>query len=414
MTGSRESNEEGLLRSVLHQNAESILIARQRAERDLELARKALEVRTAELATSLALMQATLESTADGILATDDDGRITGFNDKFLQMWRIPHDAVSRGEHRALFEPMSRQVSPALPFIADVERILATAPAETFDVLELSDGRVFECCTRAQRIDDRVIGRVWSYRDVTERARTEAALREAKAQAEAANRAKSTFLAMMSHELRTPLNAIAGYAELIQMGIHGPITIEQAQALTRIQASQRHLLGLIDGVLTHAKLETGHAQYSLAAVSIADAISNAEALLAPQAWTTGVIFTTTSCPPGLFVRADAEKLQQILLNLLANAVKFTARGGRIEIACSVTDGTVCVAIRDTGIGIPADMLDRIFEPFVQVRSELTRPAEGTGLGLAISRALARGMDGDLRVDSEVGRGSTFTLILPAA
>ena len=414
MSNPQDGDEEALLRSVMHQNAERILIARQRAERDLELAKQALEIRTAELATSLALMQATLESTADGILATDDDGRITGFNDKFLQMWRVRRDVVTTGGSRAVFEAMCRQMPNASRFVTGVEAILAAAPPESFDVLELADGRVVELYTRAQRIDDRVIGRVWSYRDVTERARAEAALREAKVQAEGANRAKSAFLAMMSHELRTPLNAIAGYTELIQLGIHGVITDEQSQALLRIQASQRHLLRLIDGVLTHAKLETGHAHYDLTTVSVADAIASAVALVAPQARTSGVTVTTKSCSAELFLRADEEKVQQILVNLLSNAVKFTPRGGQIEADCFVAGAKVHIAIRDTGIGIPADMLDRVFEPFVQVRSELTRPAEGTGLGLAISRALARGMDGDVTVGSEIGRGSTFTLILPSA
>ena len=403
-------DEEHRLRAVLHHNAEAILIARQRAERDLELAKLALETRTAELATSLALMQATLESTADGILATADDGRVSGFNARFLQMWRVSQDISVGGEYRPLFEEMSRQIAGPTK---DGLTILAEAPPESFDTLELTDGRVFERYTRAQTIEGRVIGRVWSYRDVTERARAEAALREAKSQAEAANRAKGAFLAMMSHELRTPLNAIAGYAELMELGIHGPITPEQARAIARIQASQRHLLGLIDGVLTHAKLETGHAYYELAAVNALNAISSAEILLAPQARAKGVTLSTESCPTDVTLWADAEKVQQILLNLLTNAVKFTPSGGRIYVGCCAVDPTVRIQIRDTGVGIPAEMLDRIFEPFVQVRSELTRPSEGTGLGLAISRALARGMNGDVTVESEAGVGSTFTLVLPA-
>jgi signal transduction histidine kinase len=409
-----DGDEERLLRTVLHQNAESILIARQRAERDLELAKQALEIRTAQLATSLALTQATLESTADGIVATDDTGRITGFNEKVVDMWAVPRDVVEKGESRGLFDAMSRQMPDAERFAAEVNALLDNAPPESFDILELADGRVFERYTRAQKIADRVIGRVWSFRDITERAKAVADLRNAKAQAEAANRAKSAFLAMMSHELRTPLNAIAGYAELLQMGIHGPVAPDQAQALARIQASQRHLLGLIDGVLTHAKLETGHAHYDLITINAIDAISRAEALIAPQAWTNGVSLTPMSCVDDVLVRADAEKLQQILLNLLSNAVKFTQRGGQIAMACVVVDADVHIEIRDTGIGIPDDMLDRIFEPFVQVRSELTRPVEGTGLGLAISRALARGMGGELTARSEMGHGSTFTLILPHA
>lgn len=406
-------DEEQRLRAVLQQNAEVILVARQRAERELELAKQALEIRTAELAASLALTQATLESTADGILATGDNGRITGFNARFLQMWRLSGDVAVGGQYQPVFEAMSRQITGPTRS-KDVEVILAEASAESFDLLELTDGRVFERYTRAQTIDGRVVGRVWSYRDVTARARAEAALREAKAQAEAANRAKSTFLAMMSHELRTPLNAIAGYAELMELGIHGPITEAQAQAIARIQASQRHLLGLIDGVLTHAKLETGHAHYQLTVVNALEAISNAETLLAPQARVNGVTVATESCPPEATVWADSEKVQQILLNLLSNALKFTPRGGRIAVRCRAVDAQIHIEISDTGIGIPAEMLHKIFEPFVQVRSELTRPSQGTGLGLAISRALARGMNGDVTVRSEAGSGSTFTLVLPAA
>ena len=412
MTESREV-EEGLLRSVLQQNAESIRIARQRAERELELAKQALEARTSELAASLALMQATLESTADGIVATDNAGRITGYNDRFLRMWGIADDLVSRGDHREVLESMCRQVIDSGRFTAGVDAILDESLPESFDVLELADGRVVERYTRTQRIDHRVIGRVWSYRDITERARAEADLRSAKAQAETANRAKSSFLAMMSHELRTPLNAIAGYADILQLGIHGSLTKQQSEALTRIQVSQRHLLGLIDGVLTHAKLETGYANYELTTVNALDAIANAQALLEPQAWASGVTMALTSCPPDLSLRADAEKLRQILLNLLSNAVKFTPRGGRIELEGHAAGARVHLVVRDSGVGIPAHMLDRIFEPFVQVRSELTRPASGTGLGLAISRTFARGMHGDLTVESESGRGSTFTLSLPA-
>ena len=413
MSGPRDADdEERRLRAVLHQNAETILIARQRAERELELAKQALEIRTGELATSLALMQATLESTADGILATDDSGRVTGFNDKFRQMWQLPRDVRLAGDCQPLFDAMRDQLSD-VSRPRDAMAILADNAPESFDVLELADGRVFERYTRAQRIEDRVIGRVWSYRDITERARTEAALRDAKAQAEAANRAKSAFLAMMSHELRTPLNAIAGYSELMQLGIHGPVTEEQAHALARIQASQRHLLRLIDGVLTHAKLETGHARYELESINAADAIASAQTFLAPQAWTNGVTVTTV-CPRDVIMSADAEKVQQILLNLLSNAVKFTPREGRIEVQGRTVDAQVHIEIRDTGVGIPSNMLDRIFEPFVQVRSELTRPVEGTGLGLAICRALARGMNGDVTVESEERRGSAFTLILPSA
>ncbi|CAN5830394.1 hypothetical protein BH23GEM9_BH23GEM9_29970 [soil metagenome] len=410
----RHDDEERLLRSVLHQNAESIFLARQRAERELERANEALELRTAELASSLAMTQATLESTADGILATEAGGRITGFNDKLAHMWVIPSYVLDTKDHRLLLDHMSRQLPDPAGFLAAVDAILADPRAESFDVLQLANGRVFECYSRRQSIEERIIGRVWSYRDVTDRARSEAALREAKEQAEAASRAKSTFLAMMSHELRTPLNAIAGYAQLMEMGIHGAVTEEQRDALLRIQSSQRHLLGLIDEVLMHAKLETGAIRYQLSQVTAREALINAEALVAPQAWAKGLVVAVASCPPDVVLHTDPEKLQQILANLLSNAVKFTERGGRVEISCGRSGADVLFFVRDTGVGIPPDELESIFEPFVQVRSELTRTAQGTGLGLSISRALAHGLGGKLTVQSDLGSGSTFVLVLPEA
>ena len=241
-----------------------------------------------------------------------------------------------------------------------------------------------------------------------------AAAEDAYAEAEAANRAKGEFLAVMSHELRTPLNAIGGYAELIEMGIRGPVTAPQREDLRRIQMSQRHLLGLINEVLNYAKLETGTVQYDIVRVPLREALVTAESLVAPQARAKGLTLRMLDCPDALVARADPEKLRQILVNLLSNAVKFTDRGGRIEVSSQGTEHDVTIAVTDTGIGIPADKVDVIFDPFVQVRADFTRPHEGTGLGLAISRNLARGMGGDLTVTSTLGSGSTFTLCLPRA
>ena len=247
-----------------------------------------------------------------------------------------------------------------------------------------------------------------------ERTAAEEALRAARQQAEDASRAKGDFLAVMSHELRTPLNAIGGYAELMELGLRGPITEAQRSDLGRIQQSQKHLLGLINQVLNYTRVETGNVSYDMTDVPVATALVAAEALVVPQVRAKGLKYTLGACDPGLAVRADREKLQQILLNLLTNAIKFTASGGEIAVGCTEKGSEIRIHVSDTGVGIPGDKLATIFDPFVQVDSRLIRAQEGVGLGLAISRDLARGMGGELMVESTEGKGSTFSLALTRA
>jgi len=255
--------------------------------------------------------------------------------------------------------------------------------------------------------------------DVTERKLAEeeraAAHRRLEAQAaelEEANRAKGDFLATMSHELRTPLNAIGGYAQLIEMGVHGPVTVEQGEALRRVQKSQQHLLSLINDVLNFAKLEAGHVTYDVERVAVRELLAGLDALVAPQLAAKSLRLTCAPSEATLAATADAEKTQQILLNLLSNAIKFTPKGGDIHIQARAQAESIYVDVSDTGIGIPADRIEAVFEPFVQLARGASSGREGTGLGLAISRDLARAMGGDITVDSTPGKGSTFTLELP--
>jgi PAS domain S-box-containing protein len=234
----------------------------------------------------------------------------------------------------------------------------------------------------------------------------------AREDAQRANRAKSDFLATMSHELRTPLNAIAGYTQLLQLGLRGELTQGQRDDLDRIAHNQRHLLGLINSVLNFAKLDAGSMHYHITDVDIQDLLESVEPMIGPQMRTNGLQYRHDSCTNALSVRADEDKLRQILLNLLSNAIKFTPMGGTVSVNCFDDDMHGYIAVTDTGVGIPASKLERIFEPFMQVDRTLSTTHEGVGLGLAICRDLAHGMGGDIVAQSGVAQGTTFTLSLP--
>ncbi|MDB4912198.1 MAG: hypothetical protein JWO39_3021 [Gemmatimonadetes bacterium] len=245
---------------------------------------------------------------------------------------------------------------------------------------------------------------------------------EATKRAEEANRAKSLFLTTMSHELRTPLNAIGGYVDLLALEIRGPLVDMQREDLRRIKKSGQHLLSLINDILNLAKIESGQLDLNIREVPLASVFENVDTLVASQFNAKGISYVYPRCDPTLHVRADSDKLQQILLNVLSNACKFTDEGGLVTVECDA-DGvsessnpeSVAITIRDTGRGIAQDKLEKIFEPFVQIDRHLTGVSQqGVGLGLAISRDLARSMSGDLVAESVAGVGTTFVLTIPRA
>jgi len=247
--------------------------------------------------------------------------------------------------------------------------------------------------------------------DLTIRLRTQSEeLEQRRQEAESASRTKSQFLANMSHELRTPLNAIAGYTDLLLAEIHGPLTPLQRRDLERIQRSEQHLLTLINDVLSYTRIERGNVTYNVRDTKVCAVIEHAVELLEPQAIARGIDLVVEVGTDAV-VLADRERLSQILVNLIGNAIKFTDRGGRITVTSNIAAQHVDIDVIDTGRGIPADQLEGIFEPFMQVDSGFTRSVEGVGLGLAISRDLAHAMGGSVLVKSEVGVGSTFTLRL---
>ena len=240
------------------------------------------------------------------------------------------------------------------------------------------------------------------------------AAEQARQRAEEANRAKSDFLAKMSHELRTPLNAIGGHAELIELGVHGTVTPEQAAALERIRKNERHLLALINDILDFSKLEAGAVRLEIGDVKVADVVASLDALIGPLFSSKGVRYCLDRCSAELVARGDEERIVQICLNLLSNALKATAAGGEVTVSCDDLGETIAIRVKDTGTGIPVERLESVFSPFTQLGRALNSPDTGVGLGLAISRELARGMRGEVSVESTVNVGSTFTLTLPSA
>jgi signal transduction histidine kinase len=228
-----------------------------------------------------------------------------------------------------------------------------------------------------------------------------------------ANRAKADFLTRMSHELRTPLNAIEGYSELLTMGIHGPLTDDQVSDVGRIRRSGRHLLALINDILSFAKLEAGQIEVHDEPIVLHDALAAIEPLVARQALAKQLTYRYDPVDPSVVVSADEERVRQVLLNLVTNAIKFTSPGGTITISAGADALHARVRVSDTGCGIAAHNLTNVFEPFVQAGSVLRPSADnGLGLGLAISRDLARRMRGDVTAESRLGEGSTFEFRLP--
>jgi PAS domain S-box-containing protein len=253
-------------------------------------------------------------------------------------------------------------------------------------------------------------------RDLTERKRAEErAIEDARrlAAAEASSRVKSEFLASMSHELRTPLNAIGGFAELLEMGIHGPLSDAQREDVARIRRSQQHLLGIINDILNFSRIEAGKLEYEIAPLPLAEVVDDAVKTISPLALKQAIALEARADDPGVTALADRPKVEQILLNLLSNAVKFTPEGGRITVAYGRRGDRAVITVVDTGRGVPEHQREEIFEPFVQLGRSFSAGPSGTGLGLAISRDLARAMQGELDVTEAPGGGAAFTLQLPA-
>jgi signal transduction histidine kinase/ActR/RegA family two-component response regulator len=332
---------------------------------------------------------------------------------------------MRRGEQRAVLEAMSRQTTCPEAFLAHLDHIRASPQPESFDTLELADGRAFERFSRVQVIDGTTVGRVWSFRDVTAHRRAQTAARAAaeerkqlldseraaRAEAERASGVKDEFLANLSHELRTPLNAILGWAQVLRRRVEGES--ELRAGLEAIERNARAQAQLIEELLDMNRIASGKVHLDLRPVAPAAFIEAAIETLRPAAEAKGIRLEKRLDVAAGAVSGDAGRLQQVVWNLLSNAIKFTPRAGRVEILLERADGQIEISVADSGIGIKPEHFASIFERFRQAETSLAREHGGLGLGLAIVKQLVQLHGGTVRVSSAgEGRGATFVVRLP--
>jgi PAS domain S-box-containing protein len=289
---------------------------------------------------------------------------------------------------------------------------------QPFDA-EDSDGRRKLFLMSAAPVFDKADGSLKGYRgaatDITELTRREESLRSAKEAAEVASRAKSHFLANMSHELRTPLNAIIGFTDVMRMGLLGPVeNPEYRTYVSDIHGSAQKLLEVINDILDMSRIETGEVELHEAACNVEELFESARRIVNSRIEARGIRFTCEIAPRLPRLHADKRKMKQILVNLLSNAVKFTEPGGRVKLSAALAEGGgLKLMVEDNGIGIAAEHLDKVMEPFAQVEADLDRRFEGIGMGLPLSRGLARLHGGDLILESRPGTGTRAIVTLPA-
>ena len=375
--------------------------------------REITERRRAEEA--IARLAAIVESSNDAIISKSLQGQITSWNDAAERTYGYSA-AEAVGKHISMLLPPEREDELN-------ELLVRVGAGERISHLESTrlrkDGQIIDVSVTISPIKDangHVVGSSTVARDITEHKRAErerVELLEAGARAESANRAKSEFLARMSHELRTPLNAIIGFTQLVELDGLTPL---QSEHTGYVLKAAGHLLELIDEVLQLTTIETDHVTISPEPVPLSDTVSEALALLGPQAREHGVALYTS--PEGLahdqHVRADRQRLKQVLLNVLSNAIKYNRPGGRVHVSFAFTEGgRVRTMIADTGIGIAPEQLAKLFEPFERLGAEYT-DVEGTGLGLALSKRLIEALEGSIEISSEHGIGTVVTLQLAAA
>jgi signal transduction histidine kinase len=406
-----DEEEDALLRSAALENARTILEKRQQAERELLATKEALEHRTQQLARALASMQATLESTFDGILVTDGHRRVTGFNEKFINMWRIPRALVDAGEHDPIVEFCGRQFADPRGYRLRVDQIYGGSPRESLDLLSLADGRVFERFSKIQYIEGANAGRVWSFRDITEHQRIEAQLRQQRARLEDADRRKDEFIATLAHELRNPLAPIRQAALISQSANASAAQKRHSQEVIDRQVQYMSLL--LDDLLDISRVTRATLALRLQPTDLGDAVNAAVETARPMINARRHALTLDLPPEPVQFIADPLRIAQVLSNLLTNAAKYTEPGGQIRLSARDDSEQLVIRVQDSGVGIHPDDLPGIFEMFSQIDPTMNRTEGGLGIGLALAKGLVELHGGTIAARSNgLGHGSEFTVRLP--
>ena len=371
---------------------------------------QALERKTKELALSLSMMQATLDSTTDAIVVTDLHGHVRNFNEKYCEMMGVTREQLKKADVSKLRLKFSQRFKDPERFVLRVMEIYRRAPAETFEVLEWQDGTIFERYSKVQLLDCKPVGRVWSFRDVTERKRGEENLEAAKIAAEQANQAKDDFLASLSHELRTPL--MPAMLAASYLAEHQKLSPEFREEVETILRNVRLEAQLIDDLLDVTRITRGKIEVHHEVVDVHRLVQNALEIVRNDIAKKQIALTIDLAAADHVIWADPVRVQQVFWNLMNNAVKFTPEKGHISIR-SLNEGKLFVfAIKDTGIGIEPEVQASIFEPFHQGERSITRRFGGLGLGLTISKTLLDLHGGLISVESKgKNQGTTFRVFL---
>ncbi|MCU0461888.1 MAG: PAS domain S-box protein [Bacteroidales bacterium] len=371
-------------------------------------ARKSAE---AELEKSFSLQKATLESTADGILVVDSNGKIVQYNQKFAEMWRIPDLVLERMEDQAALDFVFNQLKDPQGFIDKVKYLYSAPEAISSDQMEFIDGRVFDRYSQPQKISGKTVGRVWSFRDITERKKAEAEIIKAKEKAEESDRLKTAFLHNVSHEIRTPMNAILGFSTLLsEPGISDE---DRKQFTDVIFQSGSQLLSIINDIVDLASIESGQVKVSIKQINLNTMLRrlNEQFSYKEKSYRITLNLQTPVPQKDAEIMTDSTKLVQVISNLINNAFKFTKKG-KITFGYDLKGDFIEFYVKDTGIGIAPEHQSRIFERFYQVDSAVSRQYGGTGLGLSICKAYVELMGGEIWLESVRGKGTSFYFKIP--